>query len=133
MSADAPVLDLVYKLCEYGGEPRLKLGTGTATLAGSKQIWRRTGRDGYFAGDLISTLDELSPGPGWEAVLEPAMVGGNPRPLPTLDEIRQRHHEEGCPPARAGPSAQPTGRVPGTAFGCAGRMPSSDGQKGAQP
>lgn len=94
MSADAPVLDLVYKLCEYGGEPRLKLGTRKATIAGSKQIWRRTGRDGYFAGDLLSTLDELSPGPGWEAVLEPVMVGGNPRPLPTLAEIQQRHHEE---------------------------------------
>ena len=94
MSADAPVLDLVYKLCEYGGEPRLKLSTKKATIAGSKQIWRRTGRDGYFAGDLISTLDEMSPGPEWEPVLEPVMVGGKPRPLPTLDEIRQRHREE---------------------------------------
>lgn len=94
MSADAPVLDLAYKLCEYGGEPRLKLSTKKATTAGSKQIWRRTGRDGYFAGDLISTLDEVIPGPGWEPVLEPMMVGGQPRPLPTLDEIRQRHREE---------------------------------------
>jgi len=94
MSADTPVLDLAYKLCEYGGEPRLKLSTKKATIAGSKQIWRRTGRDGYFAADLISTLDEVSPGPGWEPVLEPVMVGGKPRPLPTLDEIRQRHREE---------------------------------------
>ena len=94
MSADAPVLDLVYKLCEYGGEPRLKLSTKKATIAGSKQIWRRTARDGYFTGDLISTLDEVSPGPEWEPVLERVMVGGKPRPLPTLDEMRHRHREE---------------------------------------
>jgi nicotinate phosphoribosyltransferase len=94
MSADAPVLDLAYKLCEYAGEPRLKLSSKKATIAGAKQIWRSTGRDGYFAGDRIATLDEMSPGPEWEPLLEPVMTGGKARPLPTLDEIRQRHREE---------------------------------------
>ena len=94
MSADAPVLDLVYKLCEYAGEPRLKLSSKKETIAGPKQIWRRTGPDGCFAGDRLATLDEVSPGPGWEPLLEPVMIDGRPRPLPTLDEIRQRHREE---------------------------------------
>lgn len=94
LSADAPVLELAYKLCEYGGKPRLKLSSKKATIAGARQVWRLTGPDGYFAGDLISTPTEASPGPGWEPVLEPVMVGGKPRPLPALDEIRQRHRED---------------------------------------
>jgi nicotinate phosphoribosyltransferase len=57
-SEDAPNLDLVYKLCQLDEEPLLKLSTGKSTLPGVKQVWRRTGDDGCFAGDTIGLADE---------------------------------------------------------------------------
>ena len=44
VSADAPFLDLVYKLVEVDGRPVLKLSAGKATLPGRKQVWRIRGR-----------------------------------------------------------------------------------------
>ena len=40
VSADAPALDVAYKLVEYRGEPRLKTSTEKVTLPGSKQVFR---------------------------------------------------------------------------------------------
>jgi nicotinate phosphoribosyltransferase len=40
VSADAPFLDLVYKLVELDGRPVLKLSADKATLPGPKQVWR---------------------------------------------------------------------------------------------
>jgi nicotinate phosphoribosyltransferase len=40
VSADAPYLDMVYKLVELDGRPVLKLSEGKATLPGRKQVWR---------------------------------------------------------------------------------------------
>lgn len=40
VSADAPFLDMVYKLVELEGRPVLKLSEGKATLPGRKQVWR---------------------------------------------------------------------------------------------
>jgi nicotinate phosphoribosyltransferase len=40
VSADAPSLDIVYKLAEYGGRGRLKLSTGKRLLPGPKQVFR---------------------------------------------------------------------------------------------
>ena len=47
-SADAPSLDMVYKLVQFGEVPKLKLSAGKATLVGPKQVWRRAGLDGLF-------------------------------------------------------------------------------------
>jgi nicotinate phosphoribosyltransferase len=94
MSADAPVLDMAYKLVEYQGVPRLKLSTGKQTLVGAKQVWRRRGEDGRFTEDVIATRDESSPGAGWEPLLEPVLVGGEVRHRPSLAAIRARHQEE---------------------------------------
>jgi nicotinate phosphoribosyltransferase len=94
MSADAPVLDMAYKIVAYGDRPCLKLSEGKATLVGPKQVWRRRARDGRMLEDRIAARDESSPGEGWEPLLEPVMRGGRSVPLPSLEEIRARHRRE---------------------------------------
>ncbi len=100
-SADAPVLDMAYKLVEYDGVPRLKLSEGKRTLVGAKQVWRRRDAGGRFAGDLVASRDEPPPGPGWEPLLVPVMAGGEALAQPSLAEIRERHRQEvaALPPA----------------------------------
>src|SRR6185312_2691718 len=53
-SADVPSIDMVYKLVQYAGEPKLKLSEGKATLVGPKQVWRQSSGDGPFVRDLIA-------------------------------------------------------------------------------
>lgn len=81
VSADAPALDIAYKLTAYGGEGRMKLSTGKRTLPGRKQVFRRF-RDGTADGDTIARHDEALPG---TPLLQPVMAGGRrtapPRPL----------------------------------------------------
>jgi nicotinate phosphoribosyltransferase len=45
VSADAPFLDVAYKLVELDGQPVLKLSAGKATLPGPKQVWRTQSHD----------------------------------------------------------------------------------------
>jgi nicotinate phosphoribosyltransferase len=80
VSADAPVLDVAYKLVAFHGRPVLKLSSGKATLPGTKQVWRRV-NEGQFAGDVICLLDEEPP-PAAEPLLEPMMTQGS-RVAPT--------------------------------------------------
>lgn len=94
MSADAPVLDMAYKIVSYDGRPTLKLSEGKATLIGPKQVWRRRSGDGTFVEDLLAARDEPSPGPGWEPLLERVVSQGRARPDPSLREIRLRHQQE---------------------------------------
>ena len=61
VSADAPDLDIAYKLVEYAGEGRMKLSTGKPTLPGAKQIFRRF-EDGRAAGDVLARRDEQMDG-----------------------------------------------------------------------
>ena len=87
-SSDAPSLDAVYKLQEYAGRPRRKRSTGKATWPGRKQVYRRSGPDGRFAGDTVTV--ETDPQPG-EPLLEQVLAGGRRvRALPTLAEGRDR-------------------------------------------
>jgi nicotinate phosphoribosyltransferase len=57
VSYDAPALDFVYKLCEYGGEGRTKLSTGKPILPGRKQVFRAE-EGGQAAGDTIARAGE---------------------------------------------------------------------------
>ena len=58
VSADAPALDVAYKLVEYRGEPRLKTSSEKLTLPGRKQVFRaRNAADGFFA-DLVGLFEE---------------------------------------------------------------------------
>lgn len=80
VAADAPYLDMAYKLVAYEGRPALKLSAGKAIWPGPKQIWRRRGPDGEVE-DWVTLADEEGP-PGAEPLLVPVMADG-----------RRLHHE----------------------------------------
>jgi len=84
VSADAPFLDMAYKLVEHRGRPTLKLSEGKATLPGRKQVWRVPG-----AYDVLGLVDEPYEGQG-EPLLAEVMAGGRRLHSESLDEIRGR-------------------------------------------
>jgi nicotinate phosphoribosyltransferase len=61
VSADAPSLDMAYKLTSYGGEGRLKLSRGKGILPGRKQVFRME-RDGVLLRDVVAREEEDLPG-----------------------------------------------------------------------
>ncbi len=80
VSADAPALDIAYKLTEYEGEGRMKLSAHKITTPGRKQLFRRV-TDGVAAGDVIARADEILAG---DPLIAGAMIGGRRAPsLPT--------------------------------------------------
>lgn len=85
VSADAPSLDIVYKLCAYGGEGKMKLSSGKAVLPGAKQVFR-DGAGGRDRHDTIARAGESLPG---RPLLYTVMEGGQ-RVVdsPSLDAIR---------------------------------------------
>jgi nicotinate phosphoribosyltransferase len=87
VSADAPALDMVYKLTQYAGIGRLKLSPGKAVLPGPKQIFRDEA-DGTAVRDIIAGANEERSG---RALLAPVMQKGR-RLLAgkvTLDQARK--------------------------------------------
>jgi len=96
VSADAPWLDIAYKLVDYNGRPVLKLSTGKISLPGPKQIFRSIQPQGQLKGDLMGLRDETHRGaePLLKKVMENARRVG---PSPSLKEIRAILLEElGC-------------------------------------
>ncbi|HUR95115.1 MAG TPA: nicotinate phosphoribosyltransferase [Gemmatimonadales bacterium] len=88
VSADAPSLDMVYKLVRLDGRDVLKLSEGKATWVGAKQVVRRLGTDGTLAGDTLALDDEPVPA-GEAGLLEPVMRDGEMlRPHPSLSRMR---------------------------------------------
>jgi nicotinate phosphoribosyltransferase len=86
-SSDAPYFDCAYKLQEYAGEPRRKRSEGKATWPGRKQVWRRRGEDGRFAGDTLALAGEPLAG---EPLLVPVMrAGSTVGPQPDLAQSRE--------------------------------------------
>lgn len=84
VSADAPALDLVYKLAAYAGEPRTKLAPGKRILPGRKQVFRGDG-------DVIALAGERLDGtPLLRAVVR---NGARVTPRATLAEARRRAAE----------------------------------------
>lgn len=89
VSADAPYLDMVYKMVRLGARNVRKVSEGKITLAGEKQVFRKMAANGHFNGDVIGLRDD-SPD-GANALLAPVMEKGRPvGPMPTLEEIRAR-------------------------------------------
>ena len=89
VSADAPYLDMVYKMVRLGVRNVRKVSEGKITLAGEKQVFRNIAADGRFLGDVIGVRGETVNGA--TALLRPAMEKGRPvGPMPTLEEIRAR-------------------------------------------
>ncbi len=87
VSADAPSLDIVYKLTEYAGKGRIKLSSGKRTLPGRKQVFRAV-EDGIAQGDTIADADETLPG---VPLLKQVMRAGRRlEPPEPLADIRAR-------------------------------------------
>lgn len=81
VSADAPALDIAYKLVAYAGEGRMKLSAGKRTLPGRKQVYRGA------AGDTLALAEESLAG---EPLLRPVMRDGRRlAPRPALAEARR--------------------------------------------
>jgi nicotinate phosphoribosyltransferase len=72
-SADAPWMDMAYKLVEYDHAPVLKLSTGKASSPGRKQIFRMRNGSGNLVQDTIGLRDEQIAG---EPLLQQAMHNG---------------------------------------------------------
>ena len=84
-SADAPYLDMAYKLVEYAGVPRMKFSPAKSTLPGRKQVFRAL-VNGKAAGDEIACFGEQLPG---RSLLEPVMLGGRRTGAPpALNDLR---------------------------------------------
>ena len=88
-SADAPYLDMAYKLVVFDSQPVLKLSTGKATWPAAKQVWRSARPDGSVH-DCIGLADEYGPDnslPLLEAIMQ---SGRRTAATETLQAMRER-------------------------------------------
>jgi nicotinate phosphoribosyltransferase len=83
--ADAPELDMAYKLVEYGGKGRLKLSTKKLLYPGRKQVFRQID-NGRMVGDVIGRFDEPLAG---EPLLKTLLLRGQPATRIELAESRR--------------------------------------------
>ena len=92
VSADAPYLDIVYKLTSYAGDGRVKLSANKPVLPGRKQVFRISDGD-RDTGDTIGRAGEDLPG---RPLLESVMRDGKRLTPPTanLAEIRSYTAEQ---------------------------------------
>jgi nicotinate phosphoribosyltransferase len=114
VSADAPSLDLAYKLAEYRGIPRLKTSPSKTTLPGRKQFFRAINGSGGFYADLIGLADEsaatvareFKPAPtevlpmlqrqlanGYRLGARPALSESRERCLEAIGKLEQRYKQ----------------------------------------
>jgi nicotinate phosphoribosyltransferase len=92
VSADAPNLDIAYKLVEYAGQDRIKLSPGKSLLPGRKQIFR-VEREGIADRDVLARHDEVIVG---RPLLQLVMSHGArvPAGRVSLDEARRHAGDE---------------------------------------
>ena len=88
--ADAPDLDMAYKLVEYAGKGRLKLSAKKLIYPGRKQVFRQI-EDGQMVGDVIGRFDEPLAG---EPLLKPLLLCGQSVTRIELTESRRRLQSE---------------------------------------
>jgi len=93
VSADAPYVDIVYKMVRFGNRNVRKLSPGKKTLAGEKQVFRKTAADGRYLEDIIGLRDDLfdDAGPLLEKVME---NGRRVHASPTVAELRDRFRKQ---------------------------------------
>lgn len=88
VSADAPFVDIVYKMVRCDGRDVRKLSPGKMTLAGEKQVFRLHDANGVYGEDVIGLRHEKHA--GGIPLLQLAMRKGTvTRPHPSLDQIRR--------------------------------------------
>jgi nicotinate phosphoribosyltransferase len=86
VAADAPALDMAYKLQEYAGKARRKRSPGKATWPGVKQVFRERGMHRQIVRDAVALAEEAVPG---EALLVEVMRDGHTvAPATPLGQIR---------------------------------------------
>ena len=94
-SADAPTLDVVYKLVaverDGGMQPSMKLSPGKVTYPGQKSV-RRIERDGQFEQDILALRGEDAEGD--EQLVDVFEEGSLVYSSPSLDESRDRTREQ---------------------------------------
>lgn len=89
VSADAPYLDMAYKLVEYDGRPVLKTSAGKATWTAQKQVYRLLLSGEAFAGDVLALREEPAPPGTVEILMRSVMERGRLlAPHPALTTIR---------------------------------------------
>jgi nicotinate phosphoribosyltransferase len=108
-SADAPSLDVVYKLQEYAGRPRRKRSQSKATWPGVKQVFRYGDDSGRMQRDVVSVENERSAG---TPLLQLAMKAGRRTGAPeSLASARARVVRElerlPAPLRELGPAREP--------------------------
>ncbi len=95
-SRDEPTLSTVYKLVEQqtasGLVGRLKMSAEKKTYPFAKQVFRQSGPDGRYAGDVIAKAGEQRAGA--KSLLVPVLSAGKlTGPLPTLADARRTCEE----------------------------------------
>jgi nicotinate phosphoribosyltransferase len=89
VSADAPFVDVVYKMVRFKGRNVRKLSPGKVTLAGEKQVFRKSDQNGRYSEDIIGQRDEaIAEG---KPLLEKVMENGKLLRLhPQLHVLQER-------------------------------------------
>ncbi|HLW70446.1 MAG TPA: nicotinate phosphoribosyltransferase [Candidatus Binataceae bacterium] len=92
VSGDAPSLDMVYKLAEYAGAPRMKISIGKTSAPGRRQIFRALNPKGGFYSDLIALAQEGAVSVAHEFKPAPSET------IPLLQRVMTGGHRIGAPP-----------------------------------
>ena len=97
-SADAPYLDMAYKLTEYEGQPKIKTSPGKVTFPYKRQVLRFYQDGGMEHDETVRIGEEKSGEPLVQLIMD---RGELTAPLPKTEQIRQtcRHDLEQLPPA----------------------------------
>jgi nicotinate phosphoribosyltransferase len=92
VSADAPFVDVVYKMVRFKGRDVKKLSPGKVTLAGEKQVFRKSDQNGRYLEDIICQRDEIIA--QGKPLLEKVMENGNLlHPHPQLQMLQEKFKE----------------------------------------
>ena len=93
VSADAPYLDIAYKLVMFDGRPVMKLSKGKKTLVGPKQVFRLFDSQGGLKKDILGLREEkLTQG---QPLLETVAEGGRlVKPAESLETIQRRFESD---------------------------------------
>jgi nicotinate phosphoribosyltransferase len=92
VSADAPFVDVVYKMVRFKGRDVRKLSPGKVTLAGEKQVFRKSDQNGRYLEDIIGQRDEVMD--KGKPLLKKVMENGKLlRPHPQLQTLQETFKE----------------------------------------
>ncbi len=107
VSADAPSLEIAYKLAEFAGHGRVKLAPGKAVLPGRKQVFRAQ-EGGVYVGDTIARADETLAGtPLLHQVMKAGVRTAREKPLADIQAYAEEQIAALPPAVRRIAAAKP--------------------------